>query len=362
MTASERGAWTVDFSLALHNRTGKYFIGRDLLEDQERHIEGVRYGLASRGADPAARPAGLTARVLGRLLRWETELHLRWPGLPRRAAGARTLHLDPQTAVPLDLRPHDIVLCHDMGPITHPELFDEAVGALYRAAYARVAASRCRMVFVSRASRDAYVELYGAHPDMRVIYNPLRTEFEAIEGEPVPVVLQPFLLTVGSLGRRKNQLASIRAFERSGLAERGVSFVLCGANEAGAEDVRSLAERTPDVTALPYVSDAQLAWLYGNASGFVLVSRLEGFGVPVVEAIARGLVPLVSEHSVLEEVAGDGALTADPTDIDAIAAGLGGLVDMSDKERRRRRALLAQSITRFRRETFSREWSEALEG
>ena len=170
----------------------------------------------------------------------------------------------------------------------------------------------------------------------------------------------PFLLTVGSIGDRKNQHRCIRAFERSGLARRGVRYVLCGGQEPGFEAVAELAGQTDGVVLMPYVADAELAWLYAQARGFVLASLLEGFGIPLSEAISHGVVPMVSVDSVLHEVAGDGALLVDPQSEEEIAAAMIRLVELDDAERARRLALLRAAIGRFSMATFPVAWRDAL--
>ena len=113
---------------------------------------------------------------------------------------------------------------------------------------------------------------------------------------------------------------------------------------------------------MPYVADAELAWLYAKARGFVLASLLEGFGIPLSEAISHGVVPLVSVDSVLHEVAGDGALLVDPRSEEEIAAAMIRLVDLSDAERAERLVLLRAAIERFSMATFRAEWRAALAG
>jgi glycosyltransferase involved in cell wall biosynthesis len=155
---------------------------------------------------------------------------------------------------------------------------------------------------------------------------------------------------------------SIAAYARSGLHAQGVQYVLCGApEEPGHDDACAAAARTPGVIRFPYVSDTELSWLYGNASGFVLASQLEGFGMPVAEAIAYGLVPAVSAASVLEEVAGNGGLFFDPNDEEAIAACMISLVDMSKQEREARSTAMSEHIRKFEKATFLSEWRSVLE-
>jgi len=347
----------VDFSLALHNRTGKYFVGRDILADIGDRVEAVRYWrLASRST-----PRGLGAKLLGRAM--AAEIDVRWKSrlcdsaLPSFQARRPVLHLDPFTVLFHRLGPRDFVLCHDLGPLSHPHLFPPGIEGLYRAAYAKIAQAGPHMAFVSRASQKAFHDLApGRFAASRVIYPAVRAGLGGNDEQTaVAGVGRSFLLTVGNVGERKNQRRCIQAFARSGLAARGVQYVICGGREPGYEAVAALAQ-TPGVRLLNYVSDQELNWLYAHAAGFVLPSLLEGFGSPVAEAIFRGLAPLVSRDSVLEEVAGSGGLSADPQDEAEMADAMVRLIAMPADERERRQTLLLQSAGRFTRERFARAW------
>jgi len=109
----------------------------------------------------------------------------------------------------------------------------------------------------------------------------------------------------------------IEAFAASRLAQQGWQYVVVGGREPGADTAINLARQTPGVVLPGYTTDEQLRWLYRNASGFVLMSLLEGFGMPVIEAIEHDLPCLVSRSSILTEVGGD-AMLAVP-DIQATA-------------------------------------------
>ncbi|MDE2333743.1 MAG: glycosyltransferase family 4 protein [Rhodospirillales bacterium] len=348
----------IDFSLAMHNRTGRFFIGRDLIETPGLPLGDVYYW---RLRSP---PRGLVRRVVGRLQRHQVEgrtLGGRLGWLPPRRPSRSLLHLDPYTVPSTELRRSDIVLCHDVGPVTHPHLFAPAVGAIYREIYRLVAATGPHMVFVSQASRRGFERLHPAAcpTSSRVIYPAIRTDLSAQMARRPEGIEAPFLLTVGSIGERKNQARSIAAFARSGLALRGLRYVLCGAREPGFERVAAAAAQAEGVVLLPYVADAELAWLYANAAGFVLASQLEGFAMPVAEAAAHGLVPLVSTGGVLEEVAGDGALVADPEDETDIAARMVALAHMATDEKAERQRRLATAVARFDLARVQAEWLRA---
>lgn len=347
----------VDFSLALHNRTGKYFIGRDLLALDNLPLGDVYYWHLAR----ATPPNGLYARVIGRLQHWQV-VGQTGPGkagwLPRRSPRRPLLHLDPFTVPTTILRSCDAVQCHDLGPVSNPELFAPRIGHIYRHIYSLCETIGPHMIFISEATRDAFKSHYPAIDLARthVVYPTIRTGIAAAEPIALPQVDGPFLLTVGSIGDRKNQRRCIAAFARSGLAARGFRYVICGGPEPGFERVEAAARSTDGVILLPYVSDAELSWLYGNACGFVLASLLEGFGMPVAEAIARGLVPLIGAEGVLFEVAGEAAVRVDPLDEASITAGMTALADMSGDEKRVRLVALARSIERFHPASVAMAW------
>lgn len=351
----------VDFSLAIHNRTGKYFIGQDLIEQSDLPIGDVYYWMRPRPAPPV----GLTGRVVGRLQHKHIKAHTMGGVMrivPRRRSERPLLHLDPFTIPSTILRPHDAVLIHDLGPITHPQLSDAEVCRIYQPIYAEIARVGPHLIFVSEASRAAFETYYDSAPaSVRCIYPAIRTGAVHTAPRPVPVIERPFLLTVGTLGHRKNQRRCIDAYAQSGLAEAGIDYVLCGGWESGFESVRDIADRTPGVVRLGYVADAELSWLYANTLGFVLVSQLEGFGMPVAEAVAGGAVPLVTRGSVLEEVAGEGALLADADETAEIAAGMRTLALMNDGDRSRRMALLQDAISRFEIERIRQQWRAAFD-
>lgn len=348
----------MDFSLALFNRTGKYFIGRTILDHHADLISRIYYWrVASRTT-----PTGLAARIIGRLEAEERDFRVRFGERRMRAAAepGRWLHMDPLTVLHRTVTRHDVVLCHDLGPVTHPELFAEGTGRAYGLAFSLITEAQPKLVFVSEASRNAMIERYGPLRDSAVIYPHIRSGLMAGPGRKPDRVDGRYILTVGSLGRRKNQRTAIRAFGRSGLREKGFSYVVCGEHEPGSQDVLEIARRTDGVIALPYVSEEELRWLYRNAVLFVLPSLLEGFGMPVAEAIAAGVVPVLSRSSVLQEVAGDGCITADPMAVEEMALALAGAAEMTAQERSARLCAMRASVARFSEDAFLNSWKSIL--
>jgi glycosyltransferase involved in cell wall biosynthesis len=295
----------------------------------------------------------------------EIRLRRAFPALNRRLPLIRrarlVMFMDPREVIFHALKTSDCVIVHDVGPITHPDLYHPKVKATYELAFAKMRAAKPALIFVTKASMTDFIALYGEDfRAMTVISPPLRTGIIDGPQEAVPGVKPPYLLTVGSLGARKNQARAIEAFRIANLAARGYSYVLCGGPEPGFEAVAALADETPGVVRLGYVSDPQLRWLYRNAIGFVLPSLLEGFGLPAAEAIAYGLVPLVGRGGALHEVTGDSAILVDPIDVDDIADGLNDMLSLTSTERSVRVTKLRHSTSRFSLFCIQIDWRKTL--
>lgn len=162
-----------------------------------------------------------------------------------------------------------------------------------------------------------------------------------------------YLLYVGTVEPRKNLPTLLRAY--AALRRRGDSPRLVVAGRLGwltdgfFKSLREL-DLESDVIRLGYVADADLPALYGGAEAFAFPSRYEGFGFPVLEAMACGTPVVCSSASSLPEVAGDAALLHDPNDAAALADALARLV--SDRELRAE--LRARGLTQAARFTWSR--------
>ena len=147
---------------------------------------------------------------------------------------------------------------------------------------------------------------------------------------------EPMILFVGAIQRRKNVARLVQAFEQ---VASGWTLVLAGSTGFGAEEALQRIDASPrknDIRVLGYVSGAVLEDLYWRASIFAFPSLDEGFGMPVLDAMAHGLPVLTSNVSALPEVAGDAGLLVDPVDIRSIAQGLSQLIE--DEELRQRLA------------------------
>jgi glycosyltransferase involved in cell wall biosynthesis len=203
---------------------------------------------------------------------------------------------------------------------------------------ARDAAARSDLIIaVSEFTATQVETLLGVDPGrIRVVRHGVRLSRVA---PPTDVERENVILHVGAIQKRKNLARLVEAFET---LPDGWRLVLAGpAAGYGAAEIiaridRSLKRR--DIQLTGYLPDEDLESLYRRARIFAFPSLDEGFGMPVLDAMARGVPVLTSTRSALPEVAGSAAMLADPEDSDALAHGLQlltGSIDLREGYRRK---------------------------
>jgi glycosyltransferase involved in cell wall biosynthesis len=213
----------------------------------------------------------------------------------------------------------------------------------------------------SVATQRDLTHFYGVHPAKISVVYPGRDE-TLVRVDPAAVRarygLSPdYLLHVGTLQPRKNL---IRLMEAAGtLRPRwpGLQLVLAGQPGWQSAPILALARANADwVRLLDYVPDADLPGLYSGARAFVFPSLYEGFGFPVLEAMACGTPVVCANTSSLPEVAGEAALLVDPEDTSALAGALVRLLEAAALRER----LIAMGLEQVRRFSWARAASETL--
>ena len=239
-----------------------------------------------------------------------------------------------QYIAPLLPMTRSVVSIHDILFETHPELFVGAFSTTSVRMIRRSARKAALIITGSEYSRTAIVERYRLDLD-RVLTIPDGVDlshFTPIESEETLAAVRdryqldaPFVLTVGRLEPRKNLIRLMEAFDQVRLAtDSGISLVLAGARDFRHEEIFQPMAKYPDrqVRWLGPVPDEDLPVLYNLATCLAYPSLVEGFGMPVVEAMACGTPVLCSSAGSLAEVAGEAALRVDPEDVSSIVEGL----------------------------------------
>jgi glycosyltransferase involved in cell wall biosynthesis len=177
------------------------------------------------------------------------------------------------------------------------------------------AARTCDLVFVNSSftGKDVERTLHVPADKIRVARPGVREVFRA-DGEAADLG-GSYVLTVATLEPRKNLSTLLQAH---GLSGNDLRLVVVGAEGWGEQP---LLDR-PGVERLGFVSDEELARLYRGAATVVYPSRFEGFGIPVIEAMACGAPVVASSHRSLDEACGDAAVRVDPEDPASIADGI----------------------------------------
>ena len=208
-----------------------------------------------------------------------------------------------------------VVTVHDLAFEDHPEDFARLTGWKYRTFTPRCARSAERVICVSEHTRRDLCERYGVNPERtRTIHS--APSLPVGNAAPPP---GPYLLAVGDLRRKKNLVRLVRAFarlRRDGLPHR---LVLAGLDAGQGDAIRTAAGDAP-VELAGYVDDARLDALMRGADLLVYPSLYEGFGLVIVEAMARGCPVAAARTTALPEAAGGAAALFDPLDDEDMAA------------------------------------------
>jgi glycosyltransferase involved in cell wall biosynthesis len=311
---------------------------------------------------PGGRPEAWTRALPTELLRQPIRtLYPAWntvgrPALPASLSGLDVLHAPSCAGVPPQgSRQRLVVTVHDLAFKLYPKLYPPAWRNLFRAGLRRAARRADAIITVSRNTAEDLVQETNVDP-ARVHVIPLAASLPATE-EPTERVLErlkvtrPYFLFVGTLEPRKNLVRLVRAYRRAAGTGLPHALVLAGPMGWGGQALlRELELAGPGHVVLTgHAEPRELDALYRGASAFVYPSVYEGFGLPVLEAMSRGVPTVTSNVSSLPEVAGDAALLVDPSSVREIADAMTAAVEDAASVRLRAAALA-------RAERFS--WAE----
>jgi glycosyltransferase involved in cell wall biosynthesis len=256
---------------------------------------------------------------------------LLWPNfiLPQRAAadGLDLVHCTTPYGTFMPCRYRNVITICDVTPLLFPGTHGRMNVWHHRFALPSILRNADHVITISEASKRDIVKLYGVKESKVTVTllaadqrfgNPLGTQTS------VPAE-RPYILNVGTLEPRKNLpclLQSYAAAKRKGLQHK---LVVTGASGWGGTPLARLVDDLnlhADVTFTGFIPDEELPGLYAGAEMFVYPSLYEGFGLPVLEAMASGTPVITSNVSSLPEVAGTAALLVDPHSQEELSAAM----------------------------------------
>lgn len=294
-----------------------------------------------------------------------TGLDLLWEqvGLPLRLPDSASLW-SPTGSGPLVGSSH-VVTLHDGAVLSHPEWFTSSYAAWRQLFIPRLVREVSAVITVSEFSKE-HLEANVDIPGERIvaIHNGCNHDrFQPADGESKKAVRQDldlppvFVLALASLEPRKNFRRLLRAWHvLEQEASTDVPLVIAGGRPKHLKDGIGETE-VQNVRYLGYVNDDILPSLYSAATVFVYPSVFEGFGLPVLEAMACGTPVLTSDAASLPEVAGEAAELIDPYSTEAIADGIHKLINDAE----RRAVLRERGLKRAQTFTWKRTAAQVLD-
>ena len=198
-----------------------------------------------------------------------------------------------------------------------------------------------KIIAISKHTKKDLIGIYKIHEEKITIAYPgfelLEKEVSVEEFEELGIK-KPYLLYVGTIQPRKNLIRLLEAFEMIKKQEgrQELSLVIAGKIGWMAEEVLEAVRQSTykdDIRLLGFVTDAQKAELYKHAETAILVGLYEGFGIPALEAMHYGLIPVVSNTASLPEVVGNAGVIIDPHNSNDISRGINEVLDMNDQQK-----------------------------
>jgi glycosyltransferase involved in cell wall biosynthesis len=303
--------------LAALGRTGRVQLTALSWEPLNLGLPGVREVLPTRR--PKLRPGSLPATL------WKLWFD-QWQCLSALPRTGGILYHGMDGFLPYSLRRRDraVVTVHDLGWQAHPELYSRRLRLMYGGLFPWVVRRADRFIAVSRYTADDLVRRAGVPASkIDVVYHGLDPAFTTA-GAGRRVSDSPYVLAVGGVSPRKNTRRLIAAFSRwrARGGHRSQHRLLITGTSLEADFEQNGSALPEGVALLGYVDQAELPGLYAGAAAFLYPGIYEGFGLPIIEAMASGAPVVTSRTGAAPEIAGGAAILVDPFDVESIEDGL----------------------------------------
>lgn len=243
------------------------------------------------------------------------------------------VYLSPDNLSSIGLRVPNVTVIHDIGFERYTHQLPRLVLRYLRYKSPKIAKSSTAIATVSEFSKREIAELYPHTKDkIHVIHNGFTPKFSTIsEAHKIRVRQKhsqglPYILYVGSIHPRKNIERLIQGYNSFRSSSHSpTKLILAGRWAWKTREIENALDQSPykrDIIRTGYIEQNQLAELMAASVAFAYVSIYEGFGIPILEAMAAGVPVLTSNVSSMPEVAGNAALKVNPFSVEAIASGM----------------------------------------
>ncbi len=333
----------LDYTSAVQQKAGIGRYTRGLVSGLIRFDQDNHYVLFSAGQDPEYRywPSNFNLKELPIKERHLTALWQRFhvPLPVELITGLVDIYHSPDFVLPPVLGARTVLTVHDLSFMRHPECSSQALLDYLMEAVPRSVERADLIVADSKSTRRDLMELLQVPEEkILVLYPGLESHFFPMQQDDLLRRLlerydigYPYILAVGTLQPRKNFVRLIKAYNilvrQYHLPHKLVIVGSRGWLYDEIEETISDLRLEGRVHLTGFVKDRDLPYIYSAAEAFAFPSLYEGFGIPVLEAMACGTPVVTSSVSSMPEVAGDAALLVDPYDVEALAATLWRLID-----------------------------------
>ena len=300
------------------------------------------------GPNFAWSPTRITERWLARL--W---YRLRLPLPIQYWTGPIDLYHTPDFFLPpVKRRTHTLVTVHDLSFVREPDTTMLGMSRQLNTWVPRSVERADHVIAVSQATKQDLIDLYHTPPEkISVLYHGVTPNFNPIQNpEKLKLICQkyhlgdqPFILSVGTLQPRKNYRRLIQAFAQ---LDTPASLVIAGGKGWHYQEIFAEVNqhRLQERVRFPgFIDDDDLPGLYSAAALFVYPSLYEGFGLPVLEAMACGTPVIASNTSALPEVVGKAGLLVNPLAVEAMAGAMAKVLNNADLSQKLSQAGLKQA-------------------
>ncbi len=298
---------------------------------------------------------------LPRLALYESWHRLRWPDVEHATGRVDVIHVTgmamPPATAPI------VVTVHDLAFLRDPSQFTRRGVSFFRRAIDLARRDASIVVCPSQATIDDCIDNGFDPKKIRLVpwgIDPQEVESSAITAMRSRLgIAGRYVLWAGTIEPRKNLPVLLSAFE--GIEDRDVTLVLAGPEGWNEQIDGQLGRLGSRVVRVGFVEPETLSQLQAAAELFIFPSRQEGFGLPVLEAMAQGTAVITSSGTSTEEVVGDCGVVVDPSDVDALRAEIDRLLADDTERDRLGRAGLDRATSLFSWEKTAKALQSAYE-